>query len=209
MARAKVPRGRKAAVFLDRDGVLVQLRGRPDSLRPPRSLKETALVDGAVDAVARLRRAGLRTVVISNQPDIARGKVDHRTVQEIHDVLRAHLHVDAVYYCPHDNSDGCGCRKPKPGMILQGASEWRIDLSRSCLVGDRWVDLAAANAAGVDGILLQADHTWKPTSSGPPPSHIPVRFAARSLTECVDFILSSGRYGFGTAFSEVDLRGRS
>jgi D-glycero-D-manno-heptose 1,7-bisphosphate phosphatase len=184
----------RRAVFLDRDGVLLKLLRSRSGPRPPRSVEEVEFVEGAKEALERLRTAGFSTLVVTNQPDIARGEVEERSVQEIHGMLRSRLPVDAVYYCPHDNAHRCACRKPKPGLILRAAEEWDIDLSRSCLIGDRWVDLAAAQSAGIDGILLDAPHSWHPTSVGSPTEGMVSRFTGRTLSSCVEFVLSSGRY---------------
>jgi len=182
------------AVFLDRDGVVLKLLRSGPIPRPPRSLQEVEVVEGAEAALERLRTAGYLTLVVTNQPDIARGEVDERSVQDIHDMLRSRLPVDAVYYCPHDNAHQCACRKPKPGLILRAAEEWGIDLSRSCLIGDRWVDLAAAQAAGIDGILLETPASWHPTSVGSPFEGLAPRFTGATLISCIEFVLSSGRY---------------
>ena len=182
------------AVFLDRDGVVLKLLRSGPIPRPPRSLQEVEVVEGAEAALERLRTAGYLTLVVTNQPDIARGEVDERSVQDIHDMLRSRLPVDAVYYCPHDNAHQCTCRKPKPGLILRAAEEWGIDLSRSCLIGDRWVDLAAAQAAGIDGILLETPASWHPTSVGSPFEGLAPRFTGATLISCIEFVLSSGRY---------------
>jgi D-glycero-D-manno-heptose 1,7-bisphosphate phosphatase len=184
----------RRAVFLDRDGVILKLVGSGQIPRPPRSLQEVEFVEDADVALERLRTAGFVTLVVTNQPDIARGEVDERSVQDIHDMLRSRLPVDAVYYCPHDNAHQCVCRKPKPGLILRAAEEWDIDLSRSCLIGDRWVDLAAAQAADIDGILLETPDSWHPTSVGSPLRGMVSRFTGRTLISCVEFVLSSGRY---------------
>jgi D-glycero-D-manno-heptose 1,7-bisphosphate phosphatase len=184
----------RRAVFLDRDGVILKLVGSGQIPRPPRSLQEVEFVEDADVALERLRTAGFVTLVVTNQPDIARGEVDERSVQDIHDMLRSRLPVDAVYYCPHDNAHQCACRKPKPGLILRAAEEWDIDLSRSCLIGDRWVDLAAAQAADIDGILLETPDSWHPTSVGSPLRGMVSRFTGRTLISCVEFVLSSGRY---------------
>lgn len=184
----------RRAVFLDRDGVVLKLLRSGPIPRPPRSLQEVEVVEGAEAALERLRTAGFVTLVVTNQPDIARGEVDERSVQDIHDMLRSGLPIDAVYYCPHDNAHQCPCRKPKPGLILRAAEEWGIDLSRSCLIGDRWVDLAAAQAAGIDGILLETPASWHPTSVGSPLEGLVPRFTGATLISCVEFVLSSGRY---------------
>jgi D-glycero-D-manno-heptose 1,7-bisphosphate phosphatase len=190
----RAARFKRRAVFLDRDGVLLNVTMHGSAPRPPPSVADVEVVQDAENAVEALHAAGFFTVVVTNQPDIARGTVEQRTVREIHDFLRSRLALDAIYYCPHDNGDRCGCRKPKAGMILQAASDWGLDLSRSCLIGDRWVDLGAADAAGIDGILLEAPYSWLPTSMGSRSEVREPRFIGRTLSECVAFILSSDRY---------------
>jgi D-glycero-D-manno-heptose 1,7-bisphosphate phosphatase len=183
------------AVFLDRDGVVLKVRKAGAIHPPPRSLEQVEIVDDAKRALETLRAAGFMTVVVTNQPDIARGELEERVVRDIHELLRSQLALDVIYYCPHDNDDACDCRKPKPGMILQAAAEWGIELKRSCLIGDRWVDLKAAEAAGIDGILLEAPYSWHPTSAGSPTDVGAPRFVGQTLSECVTFILSSHLYG--------------
>lgn len=154
------------AVFLDRDGVINQVvfrDGRPNS---PRSLDEFRLHEDAADAICRLRSAGFRTFVVSNQPDVARGLLTPDCLSAMGALLQAIIPVDAIENCPHDDGDGCYCRKPEPGMILSVAARWKIDLERSYVVGDTWKDVAAGRAAGCRTVLLrraynqgtQADH---------------------------------------------------
>ena len=141
-------RPRRRAVFLDRDGVLnaaVVREGRP---YPPPSLAEMTLLPGAEDACARLRAAGFLLIVVTNQPDIARGAAKRGEVDEINAALQTRLALDEVCVCPHDDADGCACRKPKPGLLLAAARRWNIDLTRSFMVGDRWRDIEAGQAAG-------------------------------------------------------------
>jgi D-glycero-D-manno-heptose 1,7-bisphosphate phosphatase len=107
----------------------------------------------------------------------------------MHRRLSDELGLDKVYCCPHDNTDRCGCRKPQPGMLLDAARDLDLDLPSSWLVGDRWVDLAAASAAGVRGVLLERPYSWDPTSAGEPPSDLHSAWSAPTLAGCVDHIL--------------------
>ena len=130
------------AVFLDRDGVInanVQRDGRPVA---PTSLAEFHLLPGAVEAVQRLKQAGFLVIVVTNQPDLSTGRTSQATMDAMHDELQRRLAVDAIKICPHVDADGCECRKPKPGLILEAAREFGIDLGASYLVGDRWRDVA-------------------------------------------------------------------
>lgn len=188
--------GRRPAVFLDRDGVLAEVRTEGDSLRPAWRPDELSLAEGSPEACRSLRRAGFALIVVSNQPDVARGDVTAADVEATNRLLMSFLPIDAVYYCPHDNREGCGCRKPKPGLILTAAREWDVDLPRSVLIGDRWVDVAAAEAAGIDGILLERPYSWRPTSLGGPPAGLRPRSTATTLAGCVRRVLASGTYGW-------------
>lgn len=138
----------RRAVFLDRDGVInraVVREGRP---YPPDSVAELQILPGVAEALQRLRDAGYLNIVVTNQPDVATGKQQREVVEAMHRQLRATLAIDAVEVCYHVDADGCACRKPKPGMILKAAEDSGIDLTASSLVGDRWRDVGAAQAAG-------------------------------------------------------------
>ncbi len=139
---------KRAGVLLDRDGVLVQLVWRAGRWVSPRQLEEFALLPGAAAAIARLRAAGLPVIVVTNQPDLARGLLAPQTLAEMNRKLTAQLGVDAIYICPHEDADGCACRKPRPGLLLAAARDFALDLRRSFLVGDSWRDLAAGRAVG-------------------------------------------------------------
>jgi D-glycero-D-manno-heptose 1,7-bisphosphate phosphatase len=133
---------------LDRDGVInksVVLRGVP---HPPATLDEFELLDGVVESVERVRRAGFAVVVVTNQPDVARGRQERAVVETMHDVVRRALAPDAIMVCYHDDAEGCECRKPAPGMLLQSARDLGLDLSCSFMVGDRWRDIEAGRRAG-------------------------------------------------------------
>src|SRR5262249_14433754 len=126
--------GRRSAVFLDRDGVLNRTVVRDGVPHPPDHLGEFELLPGVADATARLA-ASFPLVVVTNQRDVARGTQTRERVNELNDRLSALLPILDVCTCFHDTPDGCGCRKPKPGMLLAAAERWRLDLKRSFLVG--------------------------------------------------------------------------
>src|SRR5438477_3735525 len=133
----------KRAVFLDRDGVLnrsVVRDGRPYA---PISLEEFELLPGVREAVTELRNAGFILVVVTNQPDLARGRIGPEVTEAIHQQLRALLPVHDIKMCGHLDEERCLCRKPKPGMLLEAAQAWSIDLEQSFMVGDRWRDVSA------------------------------------------------------------------
>ena len=144
----------KRAVFLDRDGVLnraVVREGRP---YPPATLEEFEFLPGAERAVLTLRQAGFLIIVVTNQPDVATGVQRRDVVESMHDKLRANGIFDDIRVCYHTDADACDCRKPKPGMLVDAAREWQIDLGRSFMVGDRWRDVAAGKAAGCYTFLI-------------------------------------------------------
>jgi D-glycero-D-manno-heptose 1,7-bisphosphate phosphatase len=178
------------AVFLDRDGVvndLVERDGRPVS---PRRLADFVVSKGVADATARLRKGGWRVVVVTNQPDVARGALSTEILDEMHRVLRDAISFDALYACVHDDRDGCSCRKPLPGMLEQAAHDLDLDLAGSWMIGDRWVDIAAASAAGCRSILLERPDSWDVTTAGAPPAHLEPTRTVASLGEAVDIVLS-------------------
>jgi len=173
--------------------VVNEVRIAGDVASGPRDVHELEVPPGTAEEMARLRTAGFVLLVVSNQPDVARGSLEAEAVERINSHLLDTLGIDGVYWCPHDNADGCHCRKPLPGLILDGARDWQIDLTRSYLVGDRWIDLAAAKAAGVAGILLERAHSWHPTSQGAPPGDLLPRHVSCTLAGCIDFILAEIR----------------
>jgi D-glycero-D-manno-heptose 1,7-bisphosphate phosphatase len=145
----------KPAVFLDRDGVLNRVLIRDGMPFGPMTLAEFVLVDSAAADVRRLKAAGYAVIVATNQPELARGRLDAAALEAMHTKLRAEVPVDAIYVCPHDDTARCACRKPKPGLLLSAAREHGIDLSRSFMVGDRWRDVEAGKAAGCRTVLVE------------------------------------------------------
>lgn len=171
----------RRAVFLDRDGVLnapVVIDGHP---HPPATVEGVTMLPGAADACARLSAQGWLLVVITNQPDIARGTTTRADVDAINARVTAGLDVAEVVVCPHDDADRCGCRKPAPGMILAAAERWGIDPTRSITVGDRWRDVEAGRRAGTATVFV--DHGYDERRPERP-DHI-----VASLADAVDLIL--------------------
>jgi D-glycero-D-manno-heptose 1,7-bisphosphate phosphatase len=151
----------KPAVFLDRDGTLIEDVGYLDRL------DRIALFPWTVDAIRALNRAGFIVVVITNQSGVARGFFTEAFVEETHRHLSARLaaggaRIDAYYYCPH-HPDGavaayrrhCDCRKPASGLVDRAVRELDLDPARSFVVGDKWLDVGLARAAGARGILVR------------------------------------------------------
>jgi D-glycero-D-manno-heptose 1,7-bisphosphate phosphatase len=166
-------------IFLDRDGVInkaVFRDGRPTS---PRNLAEFKIDDGVEESLKRLRAAGFKLLVVTNQPDIARGLMPWESLRLMTDRIMETLAVDGVRVCPHDDSDCCACRKPKPGMLVDLAGEHGVELGESYLIGDSWKDTLAARAAGCRSIILD-----RPYNQGDP-----ANCRVANLAEAVKFIL--------------------
>ncbi len=156
-------RGRaNRAVFVDRDGVINRAVVRSGKPYPPESREELEILAGVPEAVERLHRAGLLVIVATNQPDVATGKQEKRVVEAMHNQLREAMPIDDFKVCYHTDDDGCACRKPKPGMLIEAAGEWSIDLSRSYMVGDRWRDIEAGRAAGCRTFWIDCGYAEKP-----------------------------------------------
>lgn len=177
----------RKAVFLDRDGVLN--RDSPDFIKMP---EELHVLPGAPEAVARLVRAGFLAIVVSNQSGIPRGLLTEESLAAIHAKLRAAFaaaggDLRAIYYCPHLPGEGCACRKPAPGMLLQAAEEHQIDLSQSWLVGDKPEDIACGAAVGCRTVLVLTGQTrsYDPMQFSSAPTHV-----CESLSAAAEFILS-------------------
>ena len=130
----------KRAVFLDRDGVLLDHNG--------------SIFPGTRTQLDRLKSAGFFLAVVTNQPDVATGKIKREILDRIHVNMEKVLPVDSVTVCPHEDADKCKCRKPLPGMIVSTAKKYDLDIPRSFMVGDRWRDIGAGKAAGCPTVLI-------------------------------------------------------
>jgi len=169
-------------VFLDRDGVLNEAVMREGKPYPPGSAAEVKIIADAAAALARLKARGLPLIVVTNQPDVARGAQTVEEVEAIHERIRSELPVDDVLSCLHDDGDGCTCRKPKPGLILEGAIRYGIDTRRSFMIGDRWRDMDAGKSAGCRTVWIDRGYHERGPSVAPD-----VRVG--SLSEAVTWIL--------------------
>jgi D-glycero-D-manno-heptose 1,7-bisphosphate phosphatase len=176
---------KRRAVFLDRDGVLnraiLDEHGRP---LPPRARAEFSLLPQVTDACRRLKDLGYLLICVTNQPDLARGGADPAFVDWINERVRSACGLDQVRMCPHDDGDNCSCRKPKPGMIVAAASEFGICLPASFMIGDRYRDIEAGQAASCRTILVDRGYPERRPA-------IPPDVAVSSLREGVDYILKS------------------
>jgi D-glycero-D-manno-heptose 1,7-bisphosphate phosphatase len=180
----------RPAVFLDRDGTICEEVGYMNHL------SRLTIYPWAAGAIRRLNEAGLPVIVVTNQSGVSRGIFPESLVIDIHRQLAQELgagraRLDAIYYCTHRREDNCDCRKPLPGLLQRAAAEHGIDLARSFVVGDRYLDVALAHAAGGRGIMVMSGygrgeyefhrHEWSRQ-----PDHV-----AENLREAVDTILGA------------------
>ena len=156
----------RRAVFLDRDGVLNKAIVRERKPFPPETVEALELLPGVAPALERLRRRGFLLLVVTNQPDVARGAQSRATVDALNTELARRLPLDDVLVCFHDDRDGCDCRKPLPGLLLHGAHRYGIDLHGSFLIGDRWRDVEAGRRAGVRTVFI--DYQYDERRPEPP-----------------------------------------
>jgi D-glycero-D-manno-heptose 1,7-bisphosphate phosphatase len=151
------------AIFLDRDGVLNHPVIRDGRCYPPARVEDVEVYPGVREKLQRLKDRGFVLIVVTNQPDVARGTTLRETVEDINGLIAREIPaIDRFIVCFHDNNDGCDCRKPRPGMLLAGATEFDIDLARSYMVGDRRSDVEAGMAAGSQTIFIDRAYREPP-----------------------------------------------
>lgn len=147
------------ALFLDRDGVVIQTnvsRGKPYANHDIQTLR---YISGINDLIQFAIRSNFLPILITNQPDVARGKVTKEIVDELNNRIVKETGIVKVYMCVHDDYDNCTCRKPLPGLFLQARNELKIDLEKSYMIGDRWRDISAAQSVGVRAIHLDSGYS--------------------------------------------------
>ena len=171
----------KRAVFLDRDGVINRAIVRDGKPYPPTNLAAVEIMSGVADAMHSLKKAGWLLIVVTNQPDVARGTTLLADVEIINAYLQRHLPIDEFRVCYHDSNDGCNCRKPLPGALLSAAYTHGIDLNSSYMVGDRWRDTEAGERAGCKTIFLDYGYNERRPES--------FDHRVRSLAEAADIII--------------------
>ena len=177
------PRELRPAVFLDRDGVINEAIVRDGKPYPPAELSDLRIPPGTAGTLARLKERDFVLLVVTNQPDVARGNQQRDTVEEMARRLRMELPLDGVLTCYHDDKDNCDCRKPRPGLLMRASQGYGIDLSSSYLIGDRWRDIDAGANAGCKTIWIDRGYRER-ASSAPPDARV------ESLPEAVDWILA-------------------
>ena len=173
------------AVFLDRDGVVnkaVIKNGKPI---PPKNLQNLELTEGVLALLNSLKKEGFILLVITNQPDVARKKIDKSVVEEINKYLIDTLPIDEIKTCFHDDIDNCNCRKPLPGLIYEAAQTYNIDLKTSYFIGDRWKDISAGYSANCKTIFI--DYGYDEVND------IKADFTTFNLKDAVNIIIEDKR----------------
>ena len=173
---------RRRAVFLDRDGVINRAFVRDGKPFPPPTPQELEILPGVPEALRELKANGFQLLLVTNQPDVGRGKLSVQTLDAMHEDLRTQLPLDDILVCCHTDQDKCDCRKPMPGMIIEAARKHNIDLAASFMVGDRWRDIDAGYNAGCKTILIDYGYSERP------PDHEP-DLRVGSLREAADWII--------------------
>ncbi len=171
----------RRAVFLDRDGVINHSVVRNGKPFPPANLAAMEIIPGVPQAMELLANQGFLLIVITNQPDVARGTTSQETVEEINNHLKSCLPIYEIRTCFHDNHEGCQCRKPSPGALLSAAKAHHIDLRTSYMVGDRWGDVEAGERAGCRTIFIDYGYKEKQPNT--------MNFRVQTLMEAAHIIL--------------------
>ena len=166
---------------MDRDGVINRAMVRDGKPYPPKDFHELEILPGVAEALTLLKQAGYQLIVVTNQPDVARGTASKETVESINQFLRDHLPLDEFRTCYHDDHEACDCRKPKPGAMISAAQQHDISLDKSYMVGDRWRDIEAGSRAGCQTVFIDYGYNEKQ------PDHVDYR--VHSLHEAALVIL--------------------
>lgn len=175
---------KQPAIFLDRDGVINRAIVREGKPYPPCSLVDLEILPGVADALKAFKISGYLLIVVTNQPDVARGTKTRKEVDQLNSWLQSNLCLDAIYTCYHDSSDQCNCRKPKPGLLLKAAQQYSVDLSASSMVGDRWRDIEAGKHVGCKTFFIDYGYDERK------PDNFDYRI--KSLTEAATILLTDG-----------------
>ncbi len=193
--------GPARAVFLDRDGVINRAVVRDGKPYPPGSVEELEILPGVAEGLQKLKERGFRLIVTTNQPDVARGTQTRRQVQAIHAALKSALPIDEFMVCWHDDRDGCDCRKPKPGLLLQPMVREALKAADCFMVGDRWRDIEAGRRAACRTVFI--DYGYREKQPDPPADK-----TVASTREALDWILTQTqtRHGEGEMKAISELR---
>ena len=151
----------KQAVFIERDGVLTAVRVEKQQQVTPQRLEDFNLHGSATPLLNKLKEAGLVLIATTNQPGLSRGYLSRRELDRMHERLRKVFPLDEILVCPHDETDRCPCRKPKPGLLTEAAFKWQLNLDHSYVISDKWQDAEAARLCGCTSLLLESPWVGK------------------------------------------------
>jgi len=151
------------AIFLDRDGVINLPIILDKAPYPPQDIYQLIIIPHIANTLLTLTKLGYLNIIVTNQPDVARGIQTKAKVERINNFLLGALSIDDIFVCYHDNKDNCSCRKPKAGMLLKAAKKYNIDFSKSWMIGDRTTDIEAGKKVGCKTIFI--DYNYKETKS--------------------------------------------
>jgi D-glycero-D-manno-heptose 1,7-bisphosphate phosphatase len=151
----------KQAVLIERDGVLTAVRVEKQQQVVPLTLEDFKLHEDAAPLLKKLKAAGLILIVTTNQPGLSRGYLSRRELDRMHERLRKVFPLDEILVCPHDETDRCPCRKPKPGLFTEAAFKWQLNLDHSYVISDKWQDAEAARLCGCTSLLLESPWVGK------------------------------------------------
>lgn len=146
----------KRAVFIERDAILNEVRVGPKHQISPLTLEEFKVNGEAEAPLRKLKEAGFVLIATTNQPGLSRGYLSRRDLDRMHDLVRRTFPLDDLIVCPHDESDHCPCRKPRPGLLIESAFKWHLSLDHSFVISDKWQDAEAARTAGCTSLLLES-----------------------------------------------------
>jgi D-glycero-D-manno-heptose 1,7-bisphosphate phosphatase len=147
------------SLFLDRDGVINTVLFDENKMPlSPCSIGEIEFTEGIKDVLEKAHGLGYLNILITNQPYIAYGSLKKSVLDDMHKFIRSELPLDDIFVCPHEDDDNCSCRKPKPGMLLDAAKKWNIDLSKSFMVGDTERDVGAGRLIGCKTVMVDAPY---------------------------------------------------
>ena len=182
------------AVFLDRDGVLIE--NRADYIR---EWSQVVFLPNTISALSKFRNTEYKIVMVTNQSAVGRGLISLNTAKEINRRLAGVIEenggrIDAVYMCPHAPEDRCDCRKPRSGLLLQAARELSLDLSSSWMIGDAWSDLLAGQSTNLRGVILVKTGRGMDQLQQPKPDILKNYLVFNDLSGALDSITNSDRY---------------
>ena len=155
------------AVFIDRDGVINLPSIIDGKSYPPSDVSELEIYPDVLGSSRKLKSLGYLLIVVTNQPDVSRGKTSKKSVEEINNVIFKSLPIDEIKICYHDDHHGCNCRKPLPGMLTSAALDYGINLKKSFMIGDRWKDIDAGYSAGCKTIMMEKNYIERNPQNAP------------------------------------------